>query len=217
MYVSFLFIFFTLKWQTSFSPHSYRSPFFTLCNITTWNRLHWESHTLEEAPPLWFKGSRSLIPKMVILTKPCIHAFAFSFLQAGLAVLLKSEKLFHSSFHSQAVHIRPVCQVSNFSNLSLTKKSEFIFWLSLYIVWKMPCFLMTLQIFSFRMNNAPVKRGSWDKLSMLCLISTPQAKAKRVRNKWAFDVRRFMQFVDRFISSVEKTVMLSKHCSLWET
>lgn len=30
--------------------------------------------------------------------------------QAGLAVLLKSEKLFHSSFHSQAVHIRPMCQ-----------------------------------------------------------------------------------------------------------
>lgn len=33
-------------------------------------------------------------------------------LQAGLAVLLKSEKLFHSSFHSEAVHIRPVCQDS---------------------------------------------------------------------------------------------------------
>ncbi|XP_008273954.1 GPI transamidase component PIG-T [Stegastes partitus] len=30
--------------------------------------------------------------------------------KTGLAVLLKSEKLFHSSFHSQAVHIRPVCQ-----------------------------------------------------------------------------------------------------------
>ncbi|XP_040915769.1 GPI transamidase component PIG-T [Toxotes jaculatrix] len=30
--------------------------------------------------------------------------------KAGLAVLLKSEKLFHSSFHSQAVHIRPVCE-----------------------------------------------------------------------------------------------------------
>uniref|UniRef100_A0A673JUA9 GPI transamidase component PIG-T-like n=1 Tax=Sinocyclocheilus rhinocerous TaxID=307959 RepID=A0A673JUA9_9TELE len=30
--------------------------------------------------------------------------------KAGLSVLLKSEKLFHSSFHSQAVHIRPVCQ-----------------------------------------------------------------------------------------------------------
>ncbi|KAA0706852.1 GPI transamidase component PIG-T [Triplophysa tibetana] len=28
----------------------------------------------------------------------------------GLATLMKSEKLFHSSFHSQAVHIRPVCQ-----------------------------------------------------------------------------------------------------------
>ncbi|XP_058499547.1 GPI transamidase component PIG-T [Solea solea] len=30
--------------------------------------------------------------------------------KAGLAVLLKSEKLFHSSFYSQAVHIRPVCE-----------------------------------------------------------------------------------------------------------
>ncbi|KAG2461724.1 PIGT transamidase, partial [Polypterus senegalus] len=30
--------------------------------------------------------------------------------KAGLAVLLKSEKLFHSSFHSQAVHIQPICQ-----------------------------------------------------------------------------------------------------------
>ena len=33
-------------------------------------------------------------------------------LQAGLAVLMKSEKLFHSSFHSQAVHIRPVSPTS---------------------------------------------------------------------------------------------------------
>uniref|UniRef100_A0A8C5BN00 Phosphatidylinositol glycan anchor biosynthesis, class T n=1 Tax=Gadus morhua TaxID=8049 RepID=A0A8C5BN00_GADMO len=30
--------------------------------------------------------------------------------KAGLSVLLKSEKLFHSTFHSQAVHVRPVCQ-----------------------------------------------------------------------------------------------------------
>nr|XP_046222189.1 GPI transamidase component PIG-T-like [Oncorhynchus gorbuscha] len=30
--------------------------------------------------------------------------------KAGLAVLMKSEKLFHSSFHSQALHFRPVCQ-----------------------------------------------------------------------------------------------------------
>uniref|UniRef100_A0A671LGL3 GPI transamidase component PIG-T-like n=1 Tax=Sinocyclocheilus anshuiensis TaxID=1608454 RepID=A0A671LGL3_9TELE len=35
--------------------------------------------------------------------------------KAGLAVLMKSEKLFHSSFHSQAVHIRPICQASFFS------------------------------------------------------------------------------------------------------
>ncbi|NXH67042.1 PIGT transamidase, partial [Hydrobates tethys] len=33
-------------------------------------------------------------------------------LQAGLAVLLKAERLFHSSYHSQAVHIRPVCRVT---------------------------------------------------------------------------------------------------------
>nr|XP_006639610.1 PREDICTED: GPI transamidase component PIG-T [Lepisosteus oculatus] len=30
--------------------------------------------------------------------------------KTGIAMLLKSEKLFHTSFHSQAVHIRPVCQ-----------------------------------------------------------------------------------------------------------
>ncbi|XP_030624414.1 GPI transamidase component PIG-T [Chanos chanos] len=30
--------------------------------------------------------------------------------KAGLAVLLKSEKLFHSSYHSEAVHIRTVCK-----------------------------------------------------------------------------------------------------------
>ncbi|NXI84450.1 PIGT transamidase, partial [Rhipidura dahli] len=34
-------------------------------------------------------------------------------LQAGLAVLLKAERLFHSSYHSQAVHIRPVCRESH--------------------------------------------------------------------------------------------------------
>ncbi|NWU29142.1 PIGT transamidase, partial [Dyaphorophyia castanea] len=34
-------------------------------------------------------------------------------LQAGLAVLLKAERLFHSSYHSQAVHIRPVCRGSH--------------------------------------------------------------------------------------------------------
>ncbi|NXL88362.1 PIGT transamidase, partial [Alectura lathami] len=33
-------------------------------------------------------------------------------LQAGLAVLLKAERLFHSSYHSQAVHIRPICRLS---------------------------------------------------------------------------------------------------------
>lgn len=111
----------------------------------------------------------------------------FSFLQAGLAVLMKSEKLFHSSFHSQAVHIRPVCQVRVFSKLSLI-------WHRLYIVWKIPCIPMTLKMFSFRMNIAQIKHGSCDKLSMLCLISSLQAKAKRVSNKLMFDVRRISPF-----------------------
>ncbi|XP_054029659.1 GPI transamidase component PIG-T [Dryobates pubescens] len=30
--------------------------------------------------------------------------------KAGLAVLLRAERLFHSSYHSQAVHIRPICR-----------------------------------------------------------------------------------------------------------
>ncbi|NXO60844.1 PIGT transamidase, partial [Aramus guarauna] len=38
-------------------------------------------------------------------------------LQAGLAVLLKAERLFHSSYHSQAVHIRPVCMTHWFAQL----------------------------------------------------------------------------------------------------
>ncbi|NWW43379.1 PIGT transamidase, partial [Pedionomus torquatus] len=33
--------------------------------------------------------------------------------KAGLAVLLKAERLFHSSYHSQAVHIRPICRVAH--------------------------------------------------------------------------------------------------------
>lgn len=43
--------------------------------------------------------------------RPGAEFLLFS-LQAGLAVLLKAERLFHSSYHSQAVHIRPICRVS---------------------------------------------------------------------------------------------------------
>ncbi|CAL8323882.1 unnamed protein product [Merluccius merluccius] len=39
--------------------------------------------------------------------------------KAGLSVLLKSEKLFHSTFHSQAVHVRPVCQDPHCKTTSL--------------------------------------------------------------------------------------------------
>lgn len=33
--------------------------------------------------------------------------------KAGLSVLLKADRLFHTSYHSQAVHIRPICRVSH--------------------------------------------------------------------------------------------------------
>ncbi|KAL7985524.1 hypothetical protein Chor_004094 [Crotalus horridus] len=38
--------------------------------------------------------------------------------KAGLAVLLKAERLFHSSYHSQAVHIRPICRDKSCLRLS---------------------------------------------------------------------------------------------------
>ncbi|KAG8446290.1 hypothetical protein GDO86_013935 [Hymenochirus boettgeri] len=38
--------------------------------------------------------------------------------KAGLASLLNAERLYHSSYHSQSVHIRPVCRNANCSNVS---------------------------------------------------------------------------------------------------
>ncbi|XP_061487439.1 GPI transamidase component PIG-T isoform X1 [Rhineura floridana] len=38
--------------------------------------------------------------------------------KAGLAVLLKAERLFHSSYHSQAVHIRPICRDASCLSMS---------------------------------------------------------------------------------------------------
>lgn len=43
--------------------------------------------------------------------------FLLHCLQAGLAVLLKAERLFHTSYHSQAVHIRPICRVSTITSV----------------------------------------------------------------------------------------------------
>ncbi|XP_075384812.1 GPI-anchor transamidase component PIGT [Tenrec ecaudatus] len=38
--------------------------------------------------------------------------------KAGLSVLLKADRLFHTSYHSQAVHIRPVCSDSRCTRVS---------------------------------------------------------------------------------------------------
>uniref|UniRef100_A0A8C6FQM9 Phosphatidylinositol glycan anchor biosynthesis class T n=2 Tax=Moschus moschiferus TaxID=68415 RepID=A0A8C6FQM9_MOSMO len=38
--------------------------------------------------------------------------------KAGLSVLLKADRLFHTSYHSQAVHIRPVCRNAHCTSVS---------------------------------------------------------------------------------------------------
>lgn len=38
--------------------------------------------------------------------------------QAGLSVLLKADRLFHTSYHSQAVHIRPICRNAHCTSIS---------------------------------------------------------------------------------------------------
>eukprot|EP00079_Xenopus_tropicalis_P031000 XP_012827251.1 PREDICTED: GPI transamidase component PIG-T isoform X1 [Xenopus tropicalis] len=38
--------------------------------------------------------------------------------KAGLASLLRAERLYHSSYHSQSVHIRPICQNADCSSVS---------------------------------------------------------------------------------------------------
>ncbi|XP_021567726.1 GPI transamidase component PIG-T isoform X3 [Carlito syrichta] len=38
--------------------------------------------------------------------------------KAGLSVLLKADRLFHTSYHSQAVHIRPVCRNAHCTSIS---------------------------------------------------------------------------------------------------
>ncbi|XP_026934010.1 GPI transamidase component PIG-T isoform X1 [Sagmatias obliquidens] len=38
--------------------------------------------------------------------------------KAGLSVLLKADRLFHTSYHSQAVHIRPVCRDARCASIS---------------------------------------------------------------------------------------------------
>ncbi|XP_038658874.1 GPI transamidase component PIG-T [Scyliorhinus canicula] len=49
--------------------------------------------------------------------------------KAGLAVLLKAERLFHTSYHSQAVHVRPVCRNELCTNTSweLTQSLSVVF------------------------------------------------------------------------------------------
>lgn len=38
--------------------------------------------------------------------------------KAGLSVLLKADRLFHTSYHSQAVHIRPICRNAHCTSIS---------------------------------------------------------------------------------------------------
>lgn len=74
---------------------------------------------------MWIQGSsvRFALEFAFVPTPPLVEQFSslspFLHQQAGLAVLLKSEKLFHSTFFSQAVHIRPVCHDEECKSTSL--------------------------------------------------------------------------------------------------
>eukprot|EP00062_Callorhinchus_milii_P002918 gi/632939609/ref/XP_007910709.1/ PREDICTED: GPI transamidase component PIG-T [Callorhinchus milii] len=73
----------------------------------------------------------SILPREVVCTEnltpwkkllPCGS-------KAGLAVLLKAERLFHTSYHSQAVHVRPVCRddLCSSTSLELTQSLSVVF------------------------------------------------------------------------------------------
>ncbi|XP_021567725.1 GPI transamidase component PIG-T isoform X2 [Carlito syrichta] len=70
----------------------------------------------------------AVLPREVVCTEnltpwkkllPCSSKGISSYLfQAGLSVLLKADRLFHTSYHSQAVHIRPVCRNAHCTSIS---------------------------------------------------------------------------------------------------
>ncbi|XP_075428030.1 GPI-anchor transamidase component PIGT [Ascaphus truei] len=52
--------------------------------------------------------------------------------KAGLASLLKAERLFHSSYHSQSVHIRPICRNAACSSVSWELRQVLVVVFDLY-------------------------------------------------------------------------------------
>ncbi|PNJ86108.1 PIGT isoform 60, partial [Pongo abelii] len=83
-------------------------------------RTRWDSELQREGDTDHYFLRYAVLPREVVCTEnltpwkkllPCSS-------KAGLSVLLKADRLFHTSYHSQAVHIRPVCRNARCTSIS---------------------------------------------------------------------------------------------------
>uniref|UniRef100_A0A8C0NB74 Phosphatidylinositol glycan anchor biosynthesis class T n=2 Tax=Canis lupus familiaris TaxID=9615 RepID=A0A8C0NB74_CANLF len=83
-------------------------------------RTRWDSDLQREEGTDHYFLRYAVLPREVVCTEnltpwkkllPCSS-------KAGLSVLLKADRLFHTSYHSQAVHIRPVCRNARCTSIS---------------------------------------------------------------------------------------------------
>ncbi|KAI2595026.1 PIGT isoform 61, partial [Pan troglodytes] len=95
-----------------------------------WRTRYWGPPFLQ-APSVWINLGRSSVmssqgssaplstsstPPTQSLPLPPSNPWVWP--MAGLSVLLKADRLFHTSYHSQAVHIRPVCRNARCTSIS---------------------------------------------------------------------------------------------------
>ncbi|XP_006839316.1 PREDICTED: GPI transamidase component PIG-T isoform X4 [Chrysochloris asiatica] len=83
-------------------------------------RTRWDSDLQREGGTDHSFLRYAVLPREVVCTEnltpwkkllPCSS-------RAGLSVLLKADRLFHTSYHSQAVHIRPICRDAHCTSIS---------------------------------------------------------------------------------------------------
>ncbi|XP_006881639.1 PREDICTED: GPI transamidase component PIG-T isoform X4 [Elephantulus edwardii] len=83
-------------------------------------RTRWDSELHQQAGTDHAFLRYAVLPREVVCTEnltpwkkllPCSS-------KAGLSVLLKADRLFHTSYHSQAVHIRPICRDARCTSVS---------------------------------------------------------------------------------------------------
>ncbi|XP_004858213.1 GPI transamidase component PIG-T isoform X4 [Heterocephalus glaber] len=83
-------------------------------------RTRWDTELQREGDTDHYFLRYAVLPREVVCTEnltpwkkllPCSS-------KAGLSVLLKADRLFHTSYHSQAVHIRPICRNAHCTSIS---------------------------------------------------------------------------------------------------